>query len=442
MPLMDDWKQHFEGKKITVMGLGLLGRAVGDAEFLAQNGADLIVTDLKGDEDLRASLKVLEPYPNVKYRLGGHEMEDFKNRDYILKAAGVPFDSPYIKEAEKNNIPVKMSASWFVALSKIPVVGVTGTRGKSTVTHMLYDIMQAAGMETLLGGNVRGVSTLAFLPQVKENSLALMELDSWQCKGFGDEEMSPSVAVFTSFFKDHMNYYHDNMGHYFADKAQLFLNQKPSDTLVATGSVAQKIQEYKKEPPSQLVVADEKPFPKEWKLSVPGEHNILNAQCALAAARALGIDDEVTKQALENFKGVPGRLELVREVKGIKIYNDTTATTPEATRAGIDALDSGNKNLILIMGGADKGLPMDILIPEVQNRTKKVILLAGSGTETIKDKLSQAPIYEELSLALQDAVDSAKEGDTILLSPAFASFGMFKNEFDRGDQFNALVQAI
>lgn len=442
MLLVSGWKKHFEGKKITVMGLGLLGRAVGDAQFLAQNGADLIVTDLKGDDELRASLKVLEPYPNVKYRLGGHDKADFTGRDYVLKGAGVPFDSPYTQEAEKNGIPVKMSASWFATLSKIPVVGVTGTRGKSTVTHMLYGIMKKAGMNVLLGGNIRGVSTLALLPKVAADSIALMELDSWQCRGFGDEQISPEIAVFTTFFSDHLNFYKGDMRAYLDDKAQIFLNQRPEDTLVASEQALQYIEVYKRRIRSHFVLAR----PRDLALSVPGDHNRLNAALAQGAARAVGVDDTVTEGALTEFKGVPGRLELIREVRGIKIYNDTTATTPEATLAALSALASPLKprpsNLILIMGGADKGLSMGTLIEEAKKSAEKIILLSGTGTDMIKDSLPQAPVYEGLSLAVEDAVGSAKKGDVILFSPAFASFGMFKNEFDRGDQFVSLVEKL
>lgn len=165
------------------MGLGLLGRGVGDAKFLAEQGAELIVTDLKTEADLQESLAQLKEYSNITYRLGGHDLADFRDRDYILKAAGVPLVSPYIVEAQKNGIPIKMSASWFAEVSGIPTVGVTGTRGKTTTTYMLYEIMRAAGMEVLLGGNIRGVSTLALLPKVTEKSIALFELDSWQCQG-------------------------------------------------------------------------------------------------------------------------------------------------------------------------------------------------------------------------------------------------------------------
>ena len=236
---MQSYEQHFRGKKVTVAGLGLLGRGVGDVEFLASSGAELLVTDLKSATELQLSLDRLKPFSNITYVLGEHREEDFRNRDFILKGPTVPFDSPFIATAKKEKIPVKMSASWFAELADVPVVGVTGTRGKSTTTRMLYDIMKAAGMNVILGGNIRGVSTLALLPEVTKDSIALMELDSWQCRGFGEAGMSPRIAVFTSFMKDHMDYSRGDEAHYMEDKAQIFLHQEPSDTLVASAQASE-----------------------------------------------------------------------------------------------------------------------------------------------------------------------------------------------------------
>ena len=158
-----DASGHFRGKRITVMGLGLLGRGVGDAKYLAECGADLIITDLKTHEQLAESVTQLNSFPNIRFVLGEHRLEDFNNRDLILKAAGVPLHSIYIAEAKKNNIPVRMSADLFAEISGIQTVGVTGTRGKSTVAHMIYEILKSSGKPVLLGGNVRGVSNLALL---------------------------------------------------------------------------------------------------------------------------------------------------------------------------------------------------------------------------------------------------------------------------------------
>ncbi len=445
-----DARAHFEGKKITLMGLGLLGRGLGDARYLAECGADLIVTDLKIRDELADSVAELERFPNITFVLGEHRLEDFSAKggpasggrkpDLILKAAGVPLDSIYVTEAKQQGIPVRMSADLFATISGIPCVGITGTRGKSSVTHMIYEIAQAAGKKVLLGGNIRGVSTLALLQEVTPEHIAILELDSWQLQGWGEARIGPHIAVFTTFYSDHLNYYKNDLGAYLADKANIFLFQGEEDTLILGKQCAPTvIDTYGERIEAKTLVVDELKLPDTWTLQVPGQYNRYNAALALAVARELGIADETSRDALAGFKGVPGRLELVREVKGISLYNDTTATTPEATLVALDAL--GPARTVLIMGGADKGLDMHALLarlPEV----KQVVLLAGSGTTQVKTALSDLQIQETLESAVAAAMQAAEPGDAVLFSPAFASFGMFKNEFDRGDRFNAIVKAL
>src|SRR3989344_594840 len=154
---MDKWQDFFKGKKVTLMGLGLLGRGVGDAEFLARYGAGLIVTDLKSAEELKSSLERLKGFSNITYHLGGHQLEDFHDRDFILKAAGVPLDSPFIAEARKAGVSIEMDASLFAKLAPagVTLIGVTGTRGKSTTAALIYEILKAAGKRAFLGGNIK-----------------------------------------------------------------------------------------------------------------------------------------------------------------------------------------------------------------------------------------------------------------------------------------------
>lgn len=436
-----DVRHVFEGKKITVMGLGLLGRGVGDARYLAQQGAILTITDLKSPEELQSSLEQLKEFSNITYVLGEHRLEDFRDRDFILKAAGVPLDSVFITEAQNAGIPVKMSASWFMELSGIPVVGVTGTRGKSTVTHMLHNIMRSAEIPVVLGGNVRGVSTLALLDTVTPDHHALFELDSWQCQGFGDAKLSPQLSVFTTFMPDHMNYYRDDMDAYLADKANIFLYQTPEDTLILGAQCAELVEDsYSERIQAHVVVTSGHDFREDWELRIPGEHNRYDAALAVEAARALYIDDEIIKEALELFTGVPGRLQLIRTKGGVDFYNDTNATTPDATIAALRAFPAGRT--ILIMGGADKGLDMTELMSEIPALAKSVVLLAGTGTDRIKNEIRDTIIYDSVSDAVHAAVEIVEEGDTVVLSPAFASFGMFKNEYDRGDQFDTVIKNL
>lgn len=454
------YETFFHGKKITLMGLGLLGRGVGDAAFMARHGAQLTVTDLKTEEQLKDSLALLSAFDGIEYVLGEHRLEDFSNRDMILKAAGVPLNSTYIAHARKEKIPIDMSSSLFVKLSGLPCIGVTGTRGKSTVTHLIFEMLKRDGKQAMLGGNVRGVSTLALLEEITPQTVPVLELDSWQLQGFGETNtllfsevqgptgpISPNIAVFTTLFPDHINYYGQNSERYLHDKAQIFLHQAESDTLVLGRQAYEAVHaKYKSKIRSRVVIADATNVPKSWHINIMGEHNRYNAGLAVEAARAFGIDDDVMQETLEQFEALPGRLSKVRDVNGVHIYNDTNATTPEATLASLHALKKHRYNTVLIMGGADKQLNMDALAEEILDLTKVIILLPGSGTDTLfknyGDVFSTGVRVESLKEAFDAALSHAKTGDVVVLSPAFASFGLFKNEYDRGDQFEGLVSAI
>src|SRR3990167_4093606 len=234
---MQDYREYFKGKKITLMGLGLLGRGIGDAEFLAECGAIVTVTDKKTEAELAESVERLKKYPNITFHLGGHREEDFVTTDLVIKAAGVPLDSPEIAAARKAGVQVAMSTALFAKFAMdagAKVVGVTGTRGKSTVTQMIAYALTCASKQVLIGGNIRGLSTLAMLPKLSEGSprtkIVVLELDSWQLQGFGDIKISPHIAVFTNLMPDHQNYYPD-MEAYFSDKANIFRFQAEGDFL-------------------------------------------------------------------------------------------------------------------------------------------------------------------------------------------------------------------
>ena len=448
------------------MGLGLLGRGVGDARFLTEMGANLIVTDLKTEKELASSLKKLRSYKlqAITYVLGGHRLEDFRDRDLIIKAAGVPVDSPFVAEARQRGIPIEMSTALFARLSKAKIIGVTGTKGKTTVTRLIYEILKHCRGLSLpvsrtlldskirkvwLGGNIQGVSTLALLKKVKKNDLVVLELDSWQLQGFGENKISPPIAVFTNFLPDHLNYYAStslstSMKRYFEDKANIYKFQRKEDVVFVVKEIAKQIKTSGRKiiPPV---------LPTSWKLNLIGKHNRINASLAAAAARELGVPDKIIRKALANFPGVPGRLELIKVLRGVKFYNDTTSTTPDALKAGLAAAGSGKKNIILIMGGADKNLEIkDEIIKMIKKYCKKIILLPGTGTnKLLKNYKLEAKSWREantLREAVQMAIGEAKNDGVVLLSPGFASFGPppggFKNEFDRGEKFNRLVKKL
>jgi UDP-N-acetylmuramoylalanine--D-glutamate ligase len=489
--LTKNYKGFFKGKKITILGLGLLGRGIGDVIFLAKEGADLVVTDLKTKEQLASSLEKIKKevgpdlYKKINFVLGEHRLQDFQNRDFILKAAGVPLNSPFVAEARKKNISIKMDASWFVELAPedVKIIGVTGTRGKSTVTHLIHEIMISTKINgglpsaksvvccnnVWLGGNVRGLATLPLLKKVKAGDIVVMELDSWQLQGFGDSKISPNISVFTNLMVDHQNYY-GSMGKYFSDKANIFLNQKEGDSLICGKEVLNLIRKKSKKFAGRAIVPDTGVVPKSWKVKLLGEHNRLNIAYAVTVARILDIPEKVIKRAVENYTGVPGRLEFVGEVRGVKYYNDTTATTPDGVMAALKALGdfpegnplkasqglpSKKPRIILLGGGRDKELDYKKYAPVVKKSVKALALFAGTGSDKIIKSLGNTKlpariglrggpvkVFDSMPSAFAWANGQAKKGDIVLLSPGAASFGVFKNEFDRGDQFVAQVKKL
>jgi UDP-N-acetylmuramoylalanine--D-glutamate ligase len=453
-------KSVFEGKKITVMGLGLLGRGIGDAAFLAEMGAKVLVTDLKSVDDLKDSVEQLKQYENVEFVLGEHRFQDFEDRDYVLVAAGVPAGSDYLRHAREAGVPLKQSAAWFAELSRVPIIGVTGTRGKSTVTHMIHHVLsEVTGEKILLGGNVRGLSNLQLLKEARVDSLCVMELDSWQLQGFGWAEISPQIAVFTNFMEDHLNYYMkggrsegEAMELYFADKANIFKYQDESGTFITTPEVFERARQLPGVTLGQeVILADASVIPEDSLLSMPGEHNRLNAALAYEALRAVSLCDDEIFAGLASFPGVPGRLEYLGEHDGVKIYNDNNSTTPAATIVGLRAV--GNKeerNVVLILGGDEKNIDMTELLAELPKWCSKVVLFKERGTDRIKDAVLAMQddglvVHEEegLEATVQRALAVAESGEVVLYSPGFSSFGKyFKNEFDRGDQFVLYVNGI
>jgi UDP-N-acetylmuramoylalanine--D-glutamate ligase len=435
---MTAYKDFFAGKRVTLMGLGLLGRGVGDAAFLAELGAHLLVTDRKDKAALASSLGQLSGFSNIQYVLGEHRVGDFQNTDMVIKAAGVPLESRYIKAARDAGVPVYMSTALFAKFARqigATIVGITGTRGKSTVTHMIHHALARAGRRAHLGGNVRGLSTLALLPEVRAGDIAVLELDSWQLQGFGNLRMSPEVAVFTNLLMDHLNYYPD-MDAYFADKANIFRSQKAGDTLVVGAQVLDRVTNAR--PPASPIVP--KPLPAEWRLQIKGAHNRENAALAAAALRALKLSEQEVRSGLESFQPVEGRLQFVAERRGVKIYNDNNATTPDATVAALQAFTG--ERIVLITGGSDKGIPLDTLASEINQRASAVVLLPGTGTDQLAPKLKSAAKAKDMAGAVRTAFASAHSGDVLLLSPGFASFGLFTNEYERNDAFLCALRQL
>ena len=440
------------------MGLGLLGRGTGLIKYLLSQGARLTVTDLKSKKMLAPSIKEVQNFYSklkqegknihkMKFILGEHRLEDFKTADFIFKTAGVPLDSIYIEEARKNEIPVLMDDALFGLESPCPVIGVTGTRGKTTTATLIYELLKETRKKVYLAGNIKGMATLPLVRKIKKDDLAVLELSSWQLQGWEDLKISPHVAVVTNIFSDHMNYYKNDFKKYLNDKAAIFKNQTKKDFLILNKNCIQS-KMFAKMAKGKVIWFSAEDVPKNWKVKIVGKHNLENIAAAMAVGRLFKIPSSKIKKIVESFVGVPGRLQFIKEKNGARYYNDTTSTMPEATIAALSSLGEKAKNIILIAGGTDKNLDFKNLAQSIKNHTKGVVLLNGTATEKISQALRESGYSSPLVISknMKEAVGSAKgmaeKGDIVLFSPASTSFGMFKNEYDRGEHFEKEISAL
>jgi len=457
----------FKDKKITVLGLGLHGGGVGIVKFLTNHGARVVVTDLKTKEQLAKSLEKIKGIKNIEYVLGQHRNEDFTNVDMVIKNPCVSWTNPHIKLALQSKIPVEIDSSIFFKLCKNPIIGVTGTKGKTTVAALIFEILNLAGKNPVKVGSGQ-ISVLDKLDELKKDSVVVFELSSWRLSALKKEKLSPHIAVITNILRDHLNYY-KTMEEYIADKKNIFLYQKPGDWLIANDD-NERIREFYPEVKSQIFkfsfspidgnsifVENEVIFINNGvdikkvidlkEIKIPGKHNVFNAMAAIGATYVFGAGVEEIRKAVSNFSGVAHRLEFVRTFKGVKYYNDTAATIPDAVLASIKSFDSP---IILIAGGEDKKLDFGELGKEILKYAKKIVFLKGSGSEKLTEEIKKNNPEQEFNFpicgSMEEAVNSAKdlsqEGDIILLSPGAASFNLFLNEFDRGDKFKEAVKNL
>ena len=437
---------------VVILGLGQYakGSGVSAALYFAKQGDDVCVTDLKTEAELASNVKQLKKYKNVRFTLGKHDLKDIRWADLIVRGPRVRKDSPEMKEAAKKNIQTTSDIALFLSRCPAPVVGITGTRGKSTTTMMTYEIAQAAKRwrKVWLGGNIL-VSPLTFLSQVKSNDLVVLELSSFQLEGTGDAGLSPQIAVWTNLMRDHQDAYPD-MDSYTEAKAQIFRHQKPEDVVLLPSDKF--YNEYASEAPGHVYRfgkknSEEVALVDKTKLRVPGEHNKRNAEIAAAIALELGIKPTVIKKTLMAFKGLENRIESIATIKGIEYINDTTATTPDGAMAAVNALQKPKRMVNILFGGANKELDFSEVSKLFAKRKDiRVFLLPGTAKEEIIKAFNKAKVtFEEvadLAHGVERAQEEAKKGDIVLLSPGCASFGFFLNEFDRGEQFVKIVKKI
>lgn len=444
---MDRLKSQYSGKKVLVVGLGLQGGGLGVVKFFSELGAKVKVTDRKTSQQLEQSLKQLQGL-NIEITLGEHKLSDFLETDIIFKGPSVPWDLPELKAAQEKSIPVEMETAFFASYCPAKIIGITGTRGKTTTTMMVYELLKTAGLNPYLAGNIPQSSTINLLKTVGANDWVILELSSWQLSGFAKKKISPHIAVFTNFYPDHLNLY-KNMGEYFEDKKAIYEFQKAEDYLVINENLKSStswqtdFQKIK----SKITYFNGRQFNEEF-VFLKGEHNKENAAAALAVANILNLNSLQCIKTLKSFSGIPYRQQITAKRGSVIFVNDTTSTTPTATIKAIDAFS--DKPIYLILGGNSKNLPYDQLINRL-NKVKKITLLAGSFTDEIMEELKAkygkmiTEVYDDLEKAVKKAYELAShdnEESYLLFSPGATSFAMFNNEFHRGEEFNKIVTKI
>ncbi len=451
------------GRRVLVMGLGLLGGGVAAARYAVEHGAaEVVATDLRSEDVLAPSVAKLAGLP-IRYVFGRHDMADFARAEVVVRNPGVRRTSPYLAAAREAGARIEMEIAWFFRACRGKIAGVTGTRGKSTTTTLLHHILTAAGLQPLLGGNLGGIETLSLLPQITPERWVVLELGNWMLEGLHTVRRSPHLAIFTNLLADHMDAY-DSMDDYGEAKSSIFRYQG-ADDIALFNARNDYSRHYGEEAPAghvwffdpergvaypRTAPTDERSFAYADDIRLRGAHNVANVQAATLAAELIGVEPATIAAAVRSFGSVPHRLEVVRVLEGVTYVNDTASTAPIA---GIAALRSFSEPIVLIAGGNSKQLDSSAFAAEAAARVKRLVLLKGNASETFASEVRAAALtlgrpdpvvgpFDDLGAALTEARATAAAGDIVLLSPGFTSFGMFLNEFDRGDRFRTLVRAM
>lgn len=419
-------------QRITVMGLGRFGGGSGVAQWLAKQGARVLITDLQSAEQLAEpieSLRDLIDADRIALRLGEHDETDFTNADLVIANPAVqkPWENRCLNAAQRAGVPITTEIRLLLEhLDRRQVIGVTGTAGKSTTAAMIHHVLTNAGGRSHLGGNIGG-SLLHALDSVHPDDQIVLELSSfmlhWLGEGIGNETahgISPHIAVLTNIEPNHLDW-HGTFKHYEACKGNIFRYQQKGDHAIDGRAM---------------------PAPAhDIPLIIPGRHNQRNAQLALSAtAHVLDAEPNDLAQLLSDFPGLPHRLQLVAENDGTRCFNDSKSTTPSATMLAVEAFDDPS-HVHLIAGGYDKGsdiTPIASLAPHLAG----LYTIGSTGGALAEAANSDRAMHcETLDRAVEAALDRLRPGDVLLLSPGCASWDQFTSYEQRGERFGQLLEA-
>lgn len=453
----------FKEKLIGVIGTGVEG--ISSARFLKSAGAFVTLLDQKTEKDLDPEIVLQAKALEVATIWGDNFLQSLNRFEILVRTPGIRPDVPEFLAAQKNGVILTSNTKIFFDLAPCPIIGVTGTKGKGTTATLIYQILRRAGKTAFLGGNI-GTPALDFLENLTKNDLVVLELSSFQ---LFDLEKSPHIAVVLMVTSEHLDW-HTSHEEYKNAKFNIMKYQNPGNFAIINVDYpvsqeflilgqSKKIQVSTKEELTSGVfianqgvyrrigVAAERVMPIT-EIGLIGKHNLENVVAAVGAATALNINVTQIAQAVKEFKGLEHRLEFVREVSGVKYFNDSFSTTPETA---IAAIKSFSEPEIIILGGSDKGSDYTELGKEIiASKNIKAIILIGQMGLKIKAAVQKAGEFKgefkegakDMTEIISQVKSVAKAGDVVLLTPACASFDMFKNYKHRGEDFKKSVQNL
>ena len=449
-----------QDKKVLIVGLAKTG--VSTIKILDKLGAKITVNDIKTKESLSEILKELEGLNNVEYILG-HHPENIDNIELVIVSPGVPLDLPFILKIKEKKIKLIGEVELAYRLSKDPTfVAITGTNGKTTTTSLVGEIFNKANKDTYIVGNI-GNPVIDTIDNANSNSYLITELSSFQLESI--DKFSPKVSAILNFTEDHLNRHH-TMDEYIKAKCRIFENQNENDFCILNYDDLE-IRKIIKDVDAKVILFSRKDILEEGvylnenndiiidinnkktvllnkeEVSLPGNHNLENIMAAVAMAYILNIDVDVIREVIKTFGGVEHRQEFVRSINNIRFVNDSKATNPDSS---IKAVESYKDPIILIAGGMDKHSNFDEFIETCKNRVKAFVLIgetANNMAQVAKDKgFTEIIIAKDMKDAVETSYKIAKEGDVVLLSPACASWDMYKSFEVRGKDFKDNVSNL
>ncbi len=437
-----------KNKNILIVGFGVTG--VATAQFLINRGAFVTVADRKKEREPGSEALLIRD-PRIKMELGAHRIETFEKADLIVISPGVPHTIEPVIKAKEQGIPVMGEMELASRFITEPIIAVTGTNGKTTTTTLLCKMLEDSGLKVFVGGNI-GNPLIAYVDKQEKAEIVVIEVSSFQLDTI--DTFRANVAVLLNITEDHMNRYPD-LDAYAKSKARIFENQKTDDTAVLNGSdpvvcsLSKDIQSRKvffsSKGKKGVTISDGSIISQKnisrllADFKLPGKHNMENAAAASLAALAAGGTFEGVRSALRKFKGLSHRLEHINTLNGIDFFNDSKATNVDSVAK---ALETFEKPIVLIMGGQNKGSKFHVLRNLIDKHTKALIVIGEAKEDIMAEMGSIKPV--EAAATMEDAVvkayHAAQPGDIVLLSPACASFDMYNNYAQRGEDFCRAVE--